>query len=200
MQYLVDGHNLIGQLQDIALDDPHDEAKLTVEIKRFCMRHRVKATVIFDNGITGGVSKTLSSHDVQVIFAPPGVQADNLLMKRARDIGGLKGKFQDMVLVTSDRRIARLAFTYGIDTMASEEFAIMLGLRPVDEEDGPEPEMPKPPMFRFEKDPNPLITPQEIAYWLSIFKRRLHQTQRARHNATSLQPPTQKPDQPSKTD
>jgi predicted RNA-binding protein with PIN domain len=168
--FLVDGHNLIGQLQDLTLDDPQDEAKLTMAVKRFCMRGNLKATIIFDNGLPGGVSKELSNSQVTVIFAPPGVQADSLIMRRARDIGN----FNDMVLVTSDRRILRLAFAYGITTLSSEEFAIMLGFRPVELDPSLAPPAEKPIVkIIYEKDPNPHVTTQEIAYWLPIFKQRL---------------------------
>src|SRR3954471_8530726 len=83
LMFLVDGHNLIGQLQDLSLDDPYDEAKLAMAIRSFCMRSNMKATVIFDNGLPGGVSKQLSNSSVKVIFAPSGTQADALLMRRA---------------------------------------------------------------------------------------------------------------------
>ncbi|HVO43938.1 MAG TPA: NYN domain-containing protein [Aggregatilineales bacterium] len=175
--FLVDGHNLIGQLQDLSLDDPQDEAKLTMAVKRFCMRGNLKATIIFDNGLPGGVSRTLSNSQVTVIFAPPGVQADALIMRRARDIGN----FNEMVLVTSDRRILRLAFAYGITTLSSEEFALMLGFRPVeiDPQPAPPPEKARVKII-YEKDPDPVVTKQEIAYWLPIFKQRLEQARAER--------------------
>src|SRR5664279_5999824 len=87
--FLVDGHNLIGQLRDLSLDDPYDEAKLAMAIRSYCMRSHKKATVIFDNGLPGGVSKQLSNSDCTVIFAPSGTQADTLLMRRARDMNCL---------------------------------------------------------------------------------------------------------------
>jgi predicted RNA-binding protein with PIN domain len=170
--YLVDGHNLIGQLQDLSLDDPYDEAKLTMAIRTYCMRARAKATVIFDNGLPGGVSRQLSNSDCTVIFAPSGTSADSLIMRRARDM------LPSLVLVTSDRRILRLAFAYGIETIPSEEFALLIGFRPVERA----PEIPKPgqqsqaqarPAIIYDKDPNPVVSPQEIAYWLPIFKQRL---------------------------
>jgi predicted RNA-binding protein with PIN domain len=173
--FLIDGHNLIGQLQDLSLDDPQDEAKLTMAVKRYCMRATTKATIIFDNGLPGGISKQLSNSSVTVIFAPPGVQADALLMRRAREMGNLNG----IILVTTDRRITRLAFAYGMETMASEEFALLLGFRPVEIE----PEQPTQKRrirIVFEKDPNPRVTMDEIAYWLPIFKRKLHEVRAAR--------------------
>src|SRR5258708_21840776 len=124
---LVDGHNLIGQLRDLSLDNPFDEAKLTLAIRSYCMRTRKKATVIFDNGLPGGVSKQLSNSDCTVIFAPSGTQADALLMRRVREMN----KQQDaLLLVTSDRQILRLAPTYGIKTLSSPEFANRNGFRP----------------------------------------------------------------------
>src|SRR5260370_8028412 len=123
---LVDGHNLIGQLEDLSLDDPHDEAKLAMAIRSYCMRSRSKATVIFDNGLPGGVSKQLSNSNVTVIFAPPGVQADSLLMRRARDV--LKSP-KPLIIVTSDRRILRLPFPYRLYTLSPPHSAILLGFR-----------------------------------------------------------------------
>jgi uncharacterized protein len=166
---LVDGHNLIGQLQDLSLDDPYDEAKLAMAIRSYCMRSQSKATVIFDNGLPGGVSRELSNSAVTVIFAPPGTSADHLIMRRARDMLG-----PTLVIVTSDRRIVRLAYAYGIETISSEEFALMIGFRPVEIE--PEPDKPAPNphnVITYEKNPNPVVSPQEVAYWLPIFKRRL---------------------------
>lgn len=148
------------------------------------MRHRVKTTVIFDNGVIGGLSRELSNSDVTVIFASSGQQADTLLMRRAREHGTIKGKYDDMVLVTSDRRILRLAFAYGIDTMASEEFALMIGFRPVEREvEDPAKangKTEKRIAFVYEKDPNPVISTQEIAYWLTVFKRRQWEVRAAR--------------------
>jgi predicted RNA-binding protein with PIN domain len=176
---LVDGHNLIGQLQDLSLDDPYDEAKLAMAIRSFCMRSKMKATVIFDNGLPGGVSKQLSNSNVKVIFAPSGTQADALLMRRARELIDPR---DPLIMVTSDRRILRLAFAYGIETLSSPEFAIMLGFRPVDEDSLPDKPAPVQPRLTivYDKDPNPTITQQEIAYWLPIFEKRLEQARAAR--------------------
>ena len=178
---LVDGHNLIGQLQDLSLDDPYDEAKLSMAIRSFCMRSKMKATVIFDNGLPGGVSKQLSNSSVKVIFAPSGTQADTLIMRRARE---LLDPRDPLLLVTSDRRILRLAFAYGIETLSSPEFAIMIGFRPVEDDDilpdKAQPTAQPRITFVYDKDPNPHISPQEVAYWLPIFERRLERSRAAR--------------------
>jgi uncharacterized protein len=175
---LIDGHNLIGQLQDLSLDDPYDEAKLSMAIRSYCMRGNLKATVIFDNGLPGGISRQLSNSSVTVIFAPSGTQADTLLMRRARELIDPR---DPLVLVTSDRRILRLAFAYGIETISAPEFAIMIGFRPIEAD--PEPNKPPAPRISlvYDKDPNPVITSQEVAYWLPIFEKRLKEVRLARH-------------------
>jgi predicted RNA-binding protein with PIN domain len=173
VHWLIDGHNLIGQLQDISLDDPHDEAKLAFAVRRYCAGGRCKAMIIFDNGITGGVSKQLSNSDVTVVFAPQRTSADNLLMQKARTLTN-DPNYRDFVLVTSDRRISQLAFAYGVETLSSEEFAIMLGFRPV-ELPAETPNAPRRVVILYDKDPNPNISAQEVAYWLPIFKARLEQ-------------------------
>ena len=175
---LVDGHNLIGQLHDLSLDDPYDEAKLTLAIRSYCMRTRKKATVIFDNGLPGGVSKQLSNSDCTVIFAPSGTQADSLLIRRAREMN----KQQDaLLLVTSDRQILRLASALGIKTLSSPEFAIRIGFRPVEmAPDSGKPSTPQRVTLVNDKESNPVVTTQDVAYWLPIFEQRLEVARAAR--------------------
>src|SRR5258708_12722256 len=153
---LVDGHNLIRQLRDLSLDDPYDEAKLTLAIRSYCMRTRKKATVIFDNGLPGGGSKQLSNSNCTVIFAPSGTQADALLIRRAREMTKQRDA---LLLVTSDRQILRLASTYGIKTLSSPEFAIRIGFRPVEmESESSKPSTPQRVTLANNKESNPFLT------------------------------------------
>ncbi len=105
MPYLIDGHNVIGQTPGLSLDDPDDEAKLVALVRRFCLRERRKATIIFDGGLPGGLSQ-LSNSDVTVIFASDRhTIADDLLLNRIRaerNPGGL-------IVVSSDQKIADAA-------------------------------------------------------------------------------------------
>ena len=60
MPLLIDGHNLIGRLPDLRLDDPQDEAKLVARLRVYHARTGKRVTVVFDRGLPGGRSRELS--------------------------------------------------------------------------------------------------------------------------------------------
>lgn len=122
MRLLVDGHNLIGKIPDIDLEDEQDEAKLVSRLRRFAARTGNKLTVLFDGGLPGGASPELSGASVQVIFAPAGQIADPLIINRIR---GIRDRDAWMV-VSSDWSILDAATQQGVRVQHSEEFAITL--------------------------------------------------------------------------
>lgn len=121
MPYLIDGHNVIGQMPDIALDDPNDEAMLVQKLIAFNARTRKKVIVVFDHGVPGGVSR-MSTKQVQVVFAPQRSSADLVMIER---IGKAPDKAQ-WTVVTSDRRVVEAARRNRMTTMPSDEFAALL--------------------------------------------------------------------------
>ena len=150
---LIDGHNLIGRLPDISLDDPDDEAKLTARLKTYCARTGKRATVVFDGGLPGGRSP-LSGGGVEVIFAPSGHPADGILrerIRRARDPRGL-------VVVTSDNEIIAAAQERGARVVRSEEFAARLS--------APRRRRAHP---RRGTEPDVRLSPREVEEWLRLF-------------------------------
>ena len=81
MQYLIDGHNLIGKMPDIELSDPDDEIQLILRLRSWtAVSAKRKVVVYFDGGIPGGKDVNLSSSQVMVIFASRGKTADYLLI------------------------------------------------------------------------------------------------------------------------
>ena len=146
MPLLIDGHNLIGRLPDLGLDDPDDEAKLVARLRTHCARTRKRATVVFDCGLPGGRSE-LSGGGVEVIFAPTGRTADSILrerVRRARDPRGL-------TVVTSDRGVIAAAQARGARVMRAEEFAAQLNA----------------PRTRVERDVH--LSAEEVEEWLEVF-------------------------------
>jgi len=118
MPLLIDGHNLIGRLPDLRLDDPDDEAKLVARLRTYCARTGKRATVVFDRGLPGGRSRELSGGGVEIVFASAGHTADGILcerVRRARDPRGL-------TVVTSDRQVIAVVQAEGARVMRSEEF------------------------------------------------------------------------------
>jgi hypothetical protein len=148
MALLIDGHNLIGRLPDLSLDDPHDEAKLVARLRTYCARTGKRATVAFDHGLPGGRSRELSGGRVEVVFASAGRTADGILrgrIRRARDPRGL-------TVVTSDREVMAAAQARGSRVIRSEEFALQLSA---------------PSPGGVEEDVH--LSADELAEWLKVF-------------------------------
>ena len=123
MPLLIDGHNLIGKLPSLRLNDPEDEAKLVSSLRAYCVRQRRRATVVFDRGLPGGRSEPLSGGGVEVVFAATGGTADGVLRERIREARDPRG----LIVITSDREIVATARARGARTMGAEEFAARLG-------------------------------------------------------------------------
>lgn len=118
MPYLIDGHNLIGALPDIDIEDPDDEAKLLIKLRGFVARKRTKCTVIFDHGLPGGASR-MSSRSLTVIFASAQhTNADALLKRRISGIRDVKG----WTVVSSDREVADFARRRRLRQLTAQEF------------------------------------------------------------------------------
>lgn len=126
MPYLIDGHNLIGALPSLALDDPHDEAKLVLLLRSFAARTRKKCVVVFDSGMPGGASR-LSTASVRVIFAGAGQEADAILLRRIRKERNPAG----WVLVSADRRVRAAARQQRMKWLSNRQFARLLASAPV---------------------------------------------------------------------
>lgn len=120
MHYLIDGHNLIGKLPDIQLDDPDDEMALVLRLRQWAaVGRKRRLTVIFDRGLPGGQDKSLSTGNVKVVFASGGQSADTLLLariQRAKNPG-------EYTLVSSDNRIRQAALARRMPLWLAEEFA-----------------------------------------------------------------------------
>ncbi|MDY6878604.1 MAG: NYN domain-containing protein [Chloroflexota bacterium] len=151
MPLLIDGHNLIGRLPNLRLDDPDDEAKLVARLRAYCARTGKHATVIFDRGLPGGPSRELSGGGVKVVFAATGHTADGILrerVRRARDPRGL-------TVVTSDHEVIAVVQAGGARVKRSEEFAAQLSV-------------PRSVGVEKEKKEEDLSA-EEVKEWLHIF-------------------------------
>jgi len=121
MQYLIDGHNLIGKLPDINLDDPNDEAKLVQKLIGFSARTKNRCTVVFDHGIPGGVSR-MSNRNVKVIFSSTNSNADKVMIDRIYKQKNPK----DWFVVSGDNEVLSVARRRRIQVLTSSQFVDLL--------------------------------------------------------------------------
>jgi uncharacterized protein len=149
MPLLIDGHNLIGQMPDLRLDDPDDEAELVARLRIYCARERKRATVVFDHGLPGGQSEALSGAGVNVVFASAGRSADGILRERIREARDPRA----LLVVSSDRAVIAAAKAGKARVMRAEVFAARLGApaRDAGAEQGPQ------------------LSPEEVEEWLRVF-------------------------------
>lgn len=151
MLYMIDGHNLIGQLPDISLDDPNDEALLVQKLIGFTARTKNQVLVVFDHGLPGGSSR-MSTRSVQVVFASGRSTADRVMMERIRKIPDAKG----WIVVSSDNDVLASARLRRMGTLHSDEFAKLLQAPP------------KPVIDRGEAV-DVHLTDAEVDEWMNLF-------------------------------
>lgn len=150
MHWLIDGHNLIGQMPNLHLDDPHDEDKLLQYLRRYRARTGHPITVVFDAGYSYRPGQTKKQGGITVQFAPSGRTADQILMRRMRRIKNP----QAYMVVTSDRAVQQAATRVGVRTLSSTEFAQQLLSSPAPETDS-------------QADIH--LSPDEVEEWLDLF-------------------------------
>lgn len=122
MPYLIDGHNLIGKMPDVSLQDIDDESDLINILNRYFQRVRKKAVVFFDRGSLLSRSKFGGAFlEIQFIRAPK--TADEAIIQK---LGELKGNARNFTVVSSDRWVAGRARQAGARTISSEDFVLIL--------------------------------------------------------------------------
>jgi uncharacterized protein len=159
MPYLIDGHNLIGQLPDLSLNDPNDEAQLVQKLNGFAARTGKRCVVIFDHGLPGGKSR-MSTGSVEVVFASRPGEADDVMLRRIHEIRDAKG----WIVVSSDNRVLDVARQKRMGTLRSADFAQLL-------HDAPTRIAGKPPPPTANDKPS-YVSPDEVEEWLKKFKGR----------------------------
>lgn len=150
MPFLIDGHNVIAALRDIDLDDPDDEAKLVMKLRAWSSRVQRKAIVIFDGGLPGGFSRTMSTVDIGVVFAARyHTNADRIIDERLKSLPDAP----NWTVVSSDHEVLDRARAKGARTLTAQEFAVALERPPSQEKLKPD-----------------AISAAEVDDWLQIFQ------------------------------
>lgn len=122
MHWLIDGHNLIGQMPNLRLSDPNDEEKLLEYLRRYRARTGHRLTVVFDAGQTFQPAQTKKQGGLTVKFVAHGQSADQIIKKRLRQVRNPQGT----MVVTSDRAIQEAARQAGVRVVTAQEFGQQL--------------------------------------------------------------------------
>jgi predicted RNA-binding protein with PIN domain len=146
---LIDGHNLIGKLPGLSLDDPDDEDQLLVLLKAYRARTGKRIVVYFDPGATYQPPARRSQGGISVRQAGTGQRADDLIM---HDLHRHHHP-SELTVVTSDRAIQRVARQHRARVIDAATFAQ---------------ELSRPPQGEDVLDTPPL-SDEEVQEWLAIF-------------------------------
>jgi predicted RNA-binding protein with PIN domain len=113
---LVDGHNLFFKVVSSRVQIKKQIEKLLKLLGSFQRKIHKKIIVIFDNSTFAGISSM--SREVEVVFSPPGFDADEVIIQRvksSKDPAGIK-------IVTSDLRIKEEVEKLGARVITSKKF------------------------------------------------------------------------------
>jgi predicted RNA-binding protein with PIN domain len=149
MAILIDGHNLIGKMPDLRLDDPADEEKLLIRLRAYRAHTGRRLVVYFDPGITYQSPARQSKGGISIRQAGTGQRADDLMI---RDIRRHHNP-SELTVVTSDHAIQKVAQQHGARVVDSSTFAVDLS-RPPEKDNASE---------------APPLSEEEIEEWLAIF-------------------------------
>ena len=124
MTLLIDGHNLIGTglIPGVQLGDADDEWLLVQRLRSYAAARRQTMTVVFDSGLAPASRWQLSDSKVTVRFAPPGVEADAVIVQLVH-ANPQPGK---ITVVTNDQRLAGQVRSAGGQVRSASQFAAQL--------------------------------------------------------------------------
>lgn len=149
MTVLIDGHNLIGRIPGLGLDDPDDEAKLLVRLRAYRARTGKRLVVYFDPGAAYQSPVRRSTGGITIRQAGSGQRADDLMMRDLRRHHNAR----ELTVVTSDRAIQDVARQHNAQVVDAASFVRQLNRHPQEED----------------TTDTPLLPEEEIQEWLAIF-------------------------------
>ena len=149
MPILIDGHNLVGRLSSLSLEDADDEEMLVRLLQPYQARSGKAVTIVFDSGAdqTSPGSRRLGG--IEAVFAPRGSSADAVIARRVRQ----SPNPNSWLVVTSDHELADTVIRLGARVQSADDLAGQV-------EAGGE----EPPDWR-EEPPSP----QDVESWLALF-------------------------------
>ena len=122
MPYLIDGHNLIGKLSGISLDEMDDEQALIEVLQEFCQRAGKQAEVYFDASGSGH-GHARAHGRVTARYVRSGETADQAIARHLKRLGN---KAANWTVVSSDNQVQTAARRARARVIGSDEFSRQL--------------------------------------------------------------------------
>lgn len=122
MNYIIDGHNLIGNIPGLSLSMPDDEQRLIELLLRFSQGRHGRVEVYFD-GAPADQSGERNYGKVKAHFVLHSSTADQAIRNRLQVLGRAS---RNWVVVTSDRSVQAAAHEAHAQVMPAREFARLL--------------------------------------------------------------------------
>ncbi len=151
MPYLIDGHNLIGKIPGIHLDEMDDEKALIELLQEYCQINRKQVEVYFDHSASGHARANVHGA-VTARFVRSGETADQAIARHLKRLGK---EAANWTVVTSDGEVLNAAKRARSRAISAEEFAHEL--------------LSSKPGAKETREPN--LSDDEIDDWLEIFGR-----------------------------
>ena len=122
MPYIIDGHNLIGKIPGLRLDDLEDEKRLVEMLQEFCQKNGKKAHVYFDKAAPGQAKATVIG-PVTARFVNESDTADNAIARHLKRLGN---EAANWTVVSSDNQVRTAAKRARTKVLSSPDFAAQL--------------------------------------------------------------------------
>ncbi len=154
MNYLIDGHNLIGKTPGISLSMPDDEQLLIELLVRYAGRRRHTLEVYFDGAPPGQAGMRLFGR-VRAHFIPERQTADAAIRARLSKLGR---SATNWCVVSSDRSVQAAAREAHSRVMNAEDFATLLAGSIQEKGEG-------------DNAPDEPLSEAEVREWQAFFKK-----------------------------
>ena len=119
MPYLIDGHNLIGKIPSLHLDDLNDEKELIQLLQNYCQQVGKEAEVYFDHSASGHARAQVHGR-VTARFVRSGETADQAINRHLKRLGNAAANW---TVVSSDREVVSSARRARARILSSEQFS-----------------------------------------------------------------------------
>lgn len=149
MPYIIDGHNLIPNINGIQLDDLEDEKQLIEILQVFCQQTRKNVTVYFDRAATGHANAK-SYGRLTARFVRSDITADQAIMRHLNRLGK---EARNWTVVSSDHEVQNAAKRSQARIISSQDFANQLNSSPAEKTSGETPQ----------------LSQSEVEDWLDLF-------------------------------